>query len=551
MTWNRTFLTLTTAFLLACCPVAMTFAQDEEAAPAEDAAEEDAGTALAKYDRWVTSLGFSPANNMLVTAGGQSLQYRPGDVKIWDATSGNLVASFEGHSSNVWSVAISADGKTLVTSGYDGKVIVFDVESKKAKATLAKHKGWCRSVAITPDGKHFASAGEDGTVLIWDLTAAPQATEQPPTPGDAEEAPALNIVKTIKAHEQAVYQVAFSRDGKTLATASTDKTVKLWSWQEAEPKETAKLEGHSDAVWDVKFSADGSQIATASADRSIKLWDAAGKELATLVGHKDWVSNVAFSPDGKTIASTSHDRSTKLWNVELAMKLAAEVKATLTKLTDNQTASQKATDELGPAQTAADQAQKKSEAITAIVDSRRLPEELKQVEAALLLAKDNQILKEARDAAKAAAEAATKAAAEKTKAFEGDKDFSAKLKTITEGPLADSQKEKQAADKMASDSVAKVKTLTDQKTAADKAITEAKAKRDELSEQQAKTVSGYKGSVWSVAFSNDGKLIATGSHKDTLRIFALGDEVQELHPSPAEEEAAEEEEAEEEAAEEE
>ena len=112
--------------------------------------------------------------------------------------------------------------------------------------------------------------------------------------------------------------------------------------------------------------------------------------------------------------------------------------------------------------------------------------------------------------------------------------------------MADSQKEKQAADKMASDGVAKVKTLTDQKTAADKAITEAKAKRDELSEQQAKTVSGYKGSVWSVAFSNDGKLIATGSHKDTLRIFALGDEVQELHPSPAEEEEAEEEAAEEE-----
>ncbi|MAV37061.1 MAG: hypothetical protein CMJ59_16570 [Planctomycetaceae bacterium] len=543
MTLHRVFLTFAAAISLACCPIAMAEdGEDEAAAPAKDEA-----TALAKYDRWVTSLGFSPANNLLVTAGGQSLQYRPGDVKIWEATSGKLVASFEGHSSNVWSVAISADGKTLITSGYDGKVIVFDVESQKPTATLSRHKGWCRSVAITPDGKHFASAGEDGTVLIWDLTAEPKPLEQPPAPGPAEEAPALNVVKTIKAHEQAVYQVAFSRDGKALATASTDKTVKLWSWQEAEPKETAKLEGHGDAVWDVKFSADGSRIATASADRSIKLWDAAGKELATLVGHKDWVSNVAFSPDGKTIASTSHDRSTKLWNVELAMKLSAEVNATLTKLTENQTASQKATDELGPAQTEADQAQKRADAITAIVDSRRLPEELKQVEAALTLAKDNQILKEARDAAQKAAEVATKAAAERTKAFEGDKDFSAKLKTITEGPLPESQKEKQTADKAATDGANKVKSLNDQKTAADKAITEAKTKRDELSEQQAKTVSGYKGSVWTVAFSNDGKLFATGSHKDTLRVFALDEELKELHPSPPEEEAVEEEAAEEEA----
>ena len=107
MTLHRVFLTFAAAISLACCPIAMAEdGEDEAAAPAKDEA-----TALAKYDRWVTSLGFSPANNLLVTAGGQSLQYRPGDVKIWEATSGKLVASFEGHSSNVWSVAISADGK--------------------------------------------------------------------------------------------------------------------------------------------------------------------------------------------------------------------------------------------------------------------------------------------------------------------------------------------------------------------------------------------------------------------------------------------------------
>ena len=208
MTRNRMFSTLAAAFLLACCPVAMTVAQDEEAAPAKDEA-----TALAKYDRWVTSLGFSPANNLLVTAGGQSLQYRPGDVKIWDATSGNLVASFEGHSSNVWSVAISADGKTLITSGYDGKVIVFDVESKKATATLASHKGWCRSVAITPDGKHFASAGEDGTVRLWDVSTGRQKRQ-------------------FEGHESLVLFVDFSPDGHSVASASGDGTIRVWDVRE-------------------------------------------------------------------------------------------------------------------------------------------------------------------------------------------------------------------------------------------------------------------------------------------------------------------------------
>ena len=98
-----------------------------------------------------------------------------------------------------------------------------------------------------------------------------------------------------------MYDVAFSPDGATLATCSTDKLAKLWDWKAEMPMEKAKLEGHGDAVWAVAWSKDGS-LATASADRKIKLWNAEGKEEATLEGHKDWVSDVAFSPDGGTLA---------------------------------------------------------------------------------------------------------------------------------------------------------------------------------------------------------------------------------------------------------
>ena len=105
---------------------------------------------IAKHERWVTSLVFSPDGNLLITAGGESLQYRPGDVKLWDARTGAAAASLEGHPSNVWDVAISSDGSKLVTSGYDGKAIVWSVAEKKPLVTVEKRKGWCRGVAFTP-----------------------------------------------------------------------------------------------------------------------------------------------------------------------------------------------------------------------------------------------------------------------------------------------------------------------------------------------------------------------------------------------------------------
>ena len=123
-----------------------------------DVFAEDAAPSIATHERWVTSLAHSPDGSIIATAGGQSLQYRPGDVLLWEAATGNLIAALEGHTSNVWSVAFSPDGQTLVTSGYDGKVIVWSVAEKKSTATLEKHKGWCRSVAFHPGGKQFATA---------------------------------------------------------------------------------------------------------------------------------------------------------------------------------------------------------------------------------------------------------------------------------------------------------------------------------------------------------------------------------------------------------
>lgn len=105
---------------------------------AQFAAAADEGKTIATHDRWVTSIAYSSDGTMIATAGGQSLQYRPGDVMLWDAKSGNLIAALEGHTSNVWSVAFSPDGQTLVSSGYDGKVIVWNVAEKKIDCDSGK-----------------------------------------------------------------------------------------------------------------------------------------------------------------------------------------------------------------------------------------------------------------------------------------------------------------------------------------------------------------------------------------------------------------------------
>ena len=172
--------------------------------------------------------------------------------------------------------------------------------------TLKGHGGVVSSVAFSNDGKTLASGSFDSTVKLWDV-----ATRQE--------------LATLKGHGGVVSSVAFSNDGKTLASGSFDSTVKLWDV--ATRQELATLKGHGGVVSSVAFSNDGKTLASGSGgfDRTVKLWDVATRqELATLKGHAGDVSSVAFSNDGKTLASGSggFDRTVKLWDVATRQELA-------------------------------------------------------------------------------------------------------------------------------------------------------------------------------------------------------------------------------------
>ena len=122
-----------------------------------------------------------------------------------------------------------------------------------------------------------------------------------------------SCLQVLEGHTGPVNAVAFSPRSGLLASASGDRTVRLWSGVTGAYKKT--LEGHRGYVLAVFFSPDGRLLASASSDRTIRLWDADGGHVAVFEGHTDWVTAVAFSPDGKTLASAACDRTARLWDV--------------------------------------------------------------------------------------------------------------------------------------------------------------------------------------------------------------------------------------------
>jgi WD40 repeat protein len=189
-----------------------------------------------------------------------------------------------------------------------GRVLtpVQDSLRKAIEVAIFNHQGSAASVAFSPNGKIIATATADGNVRLSELNG--------------------KEIATLRGHQAAVTSVAFSPNGKILATASADNTVKLWDTSTG--KLIATLRGHQATVTSVAFSPNGKIVATASADGTIKLWDVVvGKEIATLRGHQATVTSVAFSPDGKLIISASRDRTVKLWDISTGKLLKTLVGA--------------------------------------------------------------------------------------------------------------------------------------------------------------------------------------------------------------------------------
>jgi WD40 repeat protein len=272
------------------------------------------------------------------------------DVRVWDLTNDDALL-LHGHE-DVSSIAFSPDGRRLATGGRDNTIKVWDLAAARKPEvlehaiTLQGHLDVVLRLAFSADGQRLISAANDKTVKVWDLTRSPEprcvaglailntgsalspdGKHLAMTSGRGSRVEVLDLVsgkQTVDLNAGYVWGVAYSPDGRRLATASTSQAKSVKVWDLATRQIVFTLKGHADEVYCVAYSADGRRLASGSKDGVVRVWDAAtGREIFTLRGHSGIVMRVAFSPDGKRLATCSWDKTVKLWDLETGQEAIA------------------------------------------------------------------------------------------------------------------------------------------------------------------------------------------------------------------------------------
>ncbi|NJR48793.1 MAG: WD40 repeat domain-containing protein [Leptolyngbyaceae cyanobacterium CSU_1_3] len=240
---------------------------------------------------------------------------------LWRVVDGTISDGLKKHSA-VRAITYSPDGKTIAFISYK-KISVYIGSNKDSGETIKlwnatddslvtiEHERYSpydtvHALAYSPDGKTLASAGSDKTIKLWNTADG-------------------SLILILKGHGDQVLSITYSPDGKTLASAGSDKTIKLWNT--ADGSLVNSLNSHDDSVRAVAYSPDGQMLASASSDKTVKLWNMTdGSLIATLKEHEG-VYAIAYSPDGKTLASVSGDdgkgRTVKIWGVDFDLNLDA------------------------------------------------------------------------------------------------------------------------------------------------------------------------------------------------------------------------------------
>jgi WD40 repeat protein len=286
---------------------------------------------LAAHQQAARALAFSPDGSRLVSGGDD------GYVRVWDVTTRQeLLTLREPNSRPVRNVAFSRGGEFLAASTDNGAVLVWDLRSDSRQPPDIVFKaagrpihalwvgadchtvtrGWCdgcvesqvtagdgpivlpgqpgvHSVALGNEGRTVAWAVEDGSVKLWDLPERKQRG-------------------CFQVHTTRVRCVTFSPEGDRAASADQSPTLKIWDTTTGD--ELAKVPGHPGPVLALALASGGRQLATRGEDRTVRVWDGqTGEERAVLAGHEKPVYAVAFAPDGRFLASASGDGTTRLW----------------------------------------------------------------------------------------------------------------------------------------------------------------------------------------------------------------------------------------------
>lgn len=260
-------------------------------------------------------------------------------VKLWNAETDELLATLTGHESLVTDLAFSPDGQTLASASFDCSVILWDVQSGAAKQTFRGHTDRVDKVVFLGNGKMLASVGADRAVLLWDVgtgqvaqtlhghTNRIHAALADPARGKlvtADNHGAVKIWDPAQGKQtrgwvdsSEVQSLAIRRDGQWLAAGSKEGTIRLYQMPEA--KLVHVLSGVPYGARALAFSPDGLTLASGGEDAAVTLWQVAtGQELFSLPGVKDQVNSLSFAPDGRSLLAATHDGNVVRW------KLAAQ-----------------------------------------------------------------------------------------------------------------------------------------------------------------------------------------------------------------------------------
>ena len=172
---------------------------------------------------------------------------------------------------------------------------------------LTQHQEKILDLAISPDSQYLATASDDKTIKLWELATGKE-------------------VQTLQGEEGQQYSfhaVAFSPDGKILASGDFDNIIQLWQVENGQ--KIRRLKGHKGFIAGVNslaFSRDGEKLASVGGDKTLRIWEVnSGKCLHVLRGHSRWLSSVSMSPDGQTLATASADKTIKIWNFDRGIEL--------------------------------------------------------------------------------------------------------------------------------------------------------------------------------------------------------------------------------------
>ena len=291
--------------------------------PEVKAAHDDAPVISWRADRagGVNSVAVTSDNKRVVSGGDE------GTVRVWDIESGEDLWSQAGHrdriysvatvdgqpgvtrGSNtvkVWSVAVTTDGRRVVSGESDGSIRVWDMESEEELGSLQGHRNGVLSVAVTADGRRIVSGGDDKTVRVWDLESGKE-------------------VRSLTGHDDGVKSVAVTPDGNRVVSGGFDGTVRVWDLESEE--ELRSLRGHRDAVLAVAITPDGRRVVSGGNIGPIHVWDIeSGVQVESLTGRQAAVLTAAVTSDGQRVVVGGSDPNIVIWDIENGVDVRSSIR---------------------------------------------------------------------------------------------------------------------------------------------------------------------------------------------------------------------------------